>query len=307
MNIEEADYPLDMLMNDLYRLTAENIREKSKDIKLVMEKPPKGHDDIIKTDPLRLKQILLNLLGNAVKFTESGKIEFGYCVKDNKTLEFYVKDTGIGIAKDKKPVIFDRFWQADDPSRKHEGMGLGLSIARKLVNLLGGEIDVDSKLGKGSRFYFTIPYHPVAKAADEKESSQIPLYKGMDRLILIVEDDPLAFKLDKLILEDAGYRVIRAKNGKDAFNKFCRLKGISAVLMDIRMPDMNGFEATKNIREYEKGHNMPPVPIIALTALAMHEDEKKCKDAGSDEYLAKPVKKHELLEVLDKYIFIGKR
>lgn len=247
-------------------------------------------------DPMRLTQILVNLLGNAVKFTEAGGIYINCLVEkeeDNKVqLCFTVKDTGIGIDEDKLAGVFERFSQADtDISRRYGGTGLGLAITRQLIELQGGHISVSSTKGKGTEFQFTIPYE---KSAEQMVVPKIePAVKQRAhsfKKIMIVEDNLMNQKLASIILQNNGFDIIIATNGKKALEI---LKGqtVDLILMDIQMPVMDGYKTAKAIREELK----ITTPIIATTAHALSGEKEKCIQAGMDDYLSKPFKESDLL------------
>lgn len=258
-------------------------------------------DSEIRTDGTKLIQVLSNLLNNALKFTASGSINFGYVLKDN-FIEFYVSDTGIGIANDQYMKIFDRFYQIEHTlSRQYEGTGLGLSISRAYVELLGGSIWLKSELEKGTDFYFTIPYitegnnNPAPKTTSVQDKPN----KEGTKTILIAEDEINNFRLLKILLDKSGLnlKILHADNGKDAVEICESGQKIDLVIMDIKMPVMDGLEATGIIK------NMTPdLPIIALTAFAFESDKEKVFKAGCDDYISKPVKKVDLLDMIKKYI-----
>lgn len=275
-------------------------RAERKDIKIVKNFPADIAKEIY-SDPVRIQQTLFNLLSNAVKFTKKGTIEFGVKLRDISTLEFYVKDTGIGIAKKDQSKIFEMFGQADASStRERGGSGLGLTISKKLMDLMGGNIGVISSPGRGSTFYFTLPYKPVVfpsssivvKVAPEIEKDHL----------LLVEDNIINQRLTKLILEKSGFVVTTANNGQEAVD-ICRSNAkIKLVIMDIQMPVLDGLAATEAIRMNEKKAKRGRVPIIALTAHAMKGDKEKCLNAGCDNYLSKPIMIDVLMSTIRKYI-----
>jgi signal transduction histidine kinase/CheY-like chemotaxis protein len=253
---------------------------------------------IIKTDSNKLESILLNLIKNAIKFSDQGCIEIGIKIK-GKQLEFFVKDKGKGIPEERHEAIFDRFVQADlDLTRGHEGTGLGLSISKAYVEYLGGNIWLESEINKGSTFYFTIEYMPVSipKFAN-KESAPISLGTNMQHKItaLVAEDDFVSFSLMNTILQNENINVIHAKNGKEAVELFEEAAGlISVIFMDVKMPVMNGIEATRKIRELDKN-----ITIIAQTAFALSGDKEVAMDAGCTDYLSKPIRRQDLLAALE--------
>jgi signal transduction histidine kinase/CheY-like chemotaxis protein/predicted hydrocarbon binding protein len=255
----------------------------------------------IYSDNTRLQQILNNLLGNAVKFTSEGTIEFGVNLKNEHTLEFYVKDSGIGVEEKDHAKIFEMFGQADTSStRMHGGSGLGLTISQKLVDLMGGKMWFESGKGKGSVFYFTLPYHPVSDPENEKKT-EAPAEVEKDCLLL-VEDNIVNQRLTKLILEKSGYKVLTANNGEIAIGMYKKHREIKLVLMDVQMPVLDGLLATQAIREFEKKEHLPKKAVIALTAHAMKGDKEKCLEAGCDHYLSKPIMMEVLVKTIQKYI-----
>mgnify|MGYP002638941143 FL=1 len=256
-------------------------------MQLITKKALPLKEAIIKSDREKIYSILISLVSNATKFTHSGSIEFGYKKKD-KFLEFFVKDTGIGIADEKKGIIFERFRQGSESmTRNYEGAGLGLSIAKAYVEMLGGKIWVESELGKGSTFYFTIPYNAEA---EKKAIPKEPVLAGdkddiiKNLKILIVEDDEASELFLSTALKMPEEAVFIAINGIEAV-EICRNNpDIDLVLMDMRMPEMDGYEATQQIREFNKD-----VIIIAQTAFGLSGDRQKAMDAGCTDYISKPV------------------
>jgi hypothetical protein len=232
--------------------------------------PEKSESLTLFTDKQKLRQILINLVKNALKFTDPGEVELGYSLDSCADLiEFRVRDTGIGIPDDKKEIIFDAFRQADESlSRSHGGVGLGLAIAKNLSALLGGSLNVRSEMGKGSVFSFRLPAAAVSHEEGKPEKHmKTPLGKYDGYTILIAEDAESSYQFLKVILTKAGAEILWAKNGREAVG-ICRSgKKIDLVLMDINMPEMNGFEATALIKA-----ERPDLPVIAQTAYANHSD-----------------------------------
>ncbi|MBC8315205.1 MAG: response regulator [Bacteroidetes bacterium] len=244
---------------------------------------------------------MLNLLNNALKFTDKGEIEFGYETKthNNQTLlQFYIRDTGIGIPKEKQTLIFDLFRQVDDThTRRHGGTGIGLSIAKKLTELLGGTIWLESDEGTGSIFYFTIPFE---KSGETRKSmpgqpAKKPSLKG--KTVLIVEDVESSFDFLDVLLKKSGIEPVWAKDGKEAIELCRENSNIDLVLMDINMPVLNGYDATKKIKKFR-----PKLPIISQTAYAVAGDREKSLAAGCDDYIAKPIKQELLMEKIGKWL-----
>jgi len=298
ISVTECD--VDLIMLECYSAIQETQKKKDKTgIKIRLNNKIKENKMIVRTDPLRVRQVITNLLDNALKFTDEGYIELGYKKTNENRIKFYVKDTGIGIKKEELASIFDRFRQSDyGHTRKYGGSGLGLTICRNLITLLGGEIWAESSPGKGSIFYFTLPL----VAGEEK--NLIKKDKDPDNIdfnwegknILIAEDEPLNFKYIEKVLKSTRANIIHAKNGKEAV-ALCGSEKPEIILMDIKMPEMDGYEATKKIREFNKD-----IPVIAVTAYAVTGEREKCIDAGCNEYLSKPVKKEILFGTLKRYL-----
>jgi signal transduction histidine kinase/CheY-like chemotaxis protein len=273
-----------------------------KGIKLIHHLNLQTQDAILSTDQEKLNSILINLIKNALKYTDSGKIEFGYTLKkvnSSEYVEFYISDTGIGIQNDRKEAIFDRFIQAEIVDKKaRQGAGLGLSISKAYVELLGGKIWVESELGKGSTFYFTLPYS-TKKITKVPESNIISddAHPNRKRLkIMIADDDEVSGQFVSIILAHYYSELLIAQNGAEAVEMCRKNPDIDVVLMDIQMPVMNGYEATKQIREFNK-----KIIIIAQTAYALYGDKEKSIDVGCNDYISKPIKKEELVSLILKH------
>ncbi len=254
-------------------------------------------------DPLRLRQILTNLLNNSLKFTFEGIIEFGYLIPNNATILFYVSDTGIGLSDEKIPLVFERFRQADDTTtRQFGGTGLGLTISKKLVEMMGGRIWAESEKSKGSTFFFSLPLiipDRSTKIIEQRnESNTNDNFEG--KTILIAEDEDNNFIFLQEVLNQTKVKIIRAKDGLQAVNLVKTHPDIALILMDIKMPEMNGYQATSIIKEMK-----PSIPIIAQTAYAMAEDIIKGKNAGCDDYLSKPIKPELLISTLRHFLCIA--
>ena len=253
----------------------------------------------IKTDKPKLDSILSNLIKNAIKFTTEGTIEFGFSLNENR-INLMVKDTGKGISRENQDAIFERFIQEDNSyNRGHEGSGLGLAICKNYANLLGGDIDVESEPGKGSTFYVSIKHNPVEtfnRKVDVALSNKKVL-KSNSCKILIAEDDELSFEFLNIILSGDNFEVVRAVDGKKALEIFNIDTGFDMILMDMKMPNMDGFEATREIRKLNSG-----IPIIAQTAFAFNGDRQKAMDAGCTDYISKPIVKEKLFELLGKHL-----
>ena len=268
-------------------------------------------------DPLRIRQILSNLVSNAVKFTEHGsvkvRIDRTHTDSGDFALRMLVQDTGTGIPADKLLSVFDKFTQADGSvTRKYGGTGLGLAITQKLVQLHGGEIRVESELGKGSTFIVTLPCEAVAvkpeservaEAAAPPKPARTPVSpaaaSAAQARILVVEDNPVNQKVVTAVLRKRGYHIELANDGQEALHKLEACQGIDLVLMDVQMPVLDGLEATRQIRANPR---WKALPILAMTAHAMSGDKERCLEAGMTGYISKPVHPSYLLETLDHYL-----
>jgi hypothetical protein len=271
-----------------------------KGLKFLLKNSLPSKEAIIKTDNEKVYGILTNLVRNAIKFTYEGSIEFGY-EKKGEYLEFFVKDTGIGIPQNQMELIFERFRQGSEShNRGYEGSGLGLSICKSYVEMLGGEIWVESKEGKGSIFYFNIPYNAVSKEKAAIENVVSAEYNEVEikkLKILIVEDDEISYSFLTKMLQKISYEVIHAITGIEAIDACRNNPDIDLVLMDIRMPFMDGNEATRQIRQFNKG-----VIIIAQTAYGYSSDSEKAIEAGCNDYISKPINKSLFYELIKKHI-----
>jgi CheY-like chemotaxis protein len=258
------------------------------------------------SEPYRLKRILDNLLSNAINFTESGFIEFGYSIPDESdkvkehSIQFFVKDTGKGIPEEKLNLIFDRFRSySDSYTKPFEGAGLGLPVSKSYVELLGGRMWYKSEVNKGSEFYFTLPYKPVEAQLKSKDIINIsPNNVNWGNLtFLVAEDVETNFQYIELILKRTKVKLIWAKDGKEAIEKFKENWNLDLILMDLRMPVMSGFEAVAEIRKMDK-----EVPIIVQTAYAQIEDIQKIRETECNDYITKPINKEILIKIISKYV-----
>ena len=271
---------------------------KQKGLQLFYSKRLDNQHSHVVSDKQILNSILNKLITNAIKFTEEGKVEFGVYIKDSAMI-FFVKDTGVGIPTERFEAIYERFVHADlSISRPHEGAGLGLSIVKSYIEMLNGKIWVESEISKGSSFFFFIPYRPciqeVKKVAENEVQSN---FSKKYTKILVAEDDENSFYYIQTLLKNETINILRSNNGQDAIKTVKEIPDISLILMDIKMPIMNGLEATRQIREFNKN-----VPIIAQTAYAMIDDKKNVIEAGCNDYITKPIDKKELLRMIHQYV-----
>jgi PAS domain S-box-containing protein len=270
------------------------------EIKLILEKSFKDEYAYLDTDEVKLAQIFNNLLYNALKFTEKGFIKFG-CYPEDGKLIFYVEDTGIGIADDKQEIIFLRFRQENESQAAiFGGSGLGLSISKGLIELLGGNIWLKSTKGKGSTFFFSLPESVFVNQAIIADNQTVPLneFDFSGKTILIADDNSDNVELMRNLLIDTNSSLIIANNGKEAVEVCQGNNHVDLVLMDIRMPVMDGYTATTNIRKFNT-----VIPIIALSALAFTEDFARFNDVGCTNFITKPIDINILLPLLKKYLF----
>ncbi len=254
-----------------------------------------GNEPIIFTDETKLIQILTNLVGNALKFTKKGHVHFGYTIKENE-IEFFTEDTGIGISPDMHEEIFKRFRQVEfAATRQFGGSGLGLSISKAYVELLGGKIWLTSKPGVGSSFYFNIPLNKNQVPQDNQLTKEFPIQLKSPVQLLIAEDEDSNFLLLEEILADADIQIFRALNGLQAV-EMCKTRQVDLVLMDIKMPVLDGCEATRQIKKIKPG-----LFVIAQTAYTMPEEKERALQAGCDDYITKPIKSGDLMALIKKY------
>lgn len=293
LEFRQKEVKLNVLMNQLFDFYEPLTQEKSVELKLVKEFT--NIEKVILADEVKLQQVLNNLLNNAIKFTLQGSIEFGYGLLDNKLLRFYVKDTGIGIKPIFHEKIFDRFHQVEQTDFINpSGMGLGLSICKGIVEGMGGEIGLQSTIGAGSEFYFSIPYHLV-------ESEQIDISENKPKSItdvLIVDDEPanLIF-LEELLSTYSTFKIHKASNGQEAVDYCLQNSKIKLVFMDLRMPVMNGDEATRRIKQINSD-----IIVIVQSAYTSNDDLKKALDAGCDDYISKPINTNKINDLINNII-----
>ena len=289
---------LNDLLLDLFSIF--NLRAVENRIPFYLNRGLPDNASIIYSDELKLHKILSNIIDNALKYTHDGYIEIGYKL-EQKELVSYVKDTGIGVATEKKEKIFQRFSQEDDDISKNlGGLGLGLSIAKENVELLGGTISLESEKGKGSTFYITLPYNPVNKLNDNTIKKIDGPFHPESFTILVAEDEEVNFiYIETLFRNESNtdYKILRAKNGKEAID-ICKVNTkIDLVLMDIKMPIVNGYEAAGEIKKIN-----PSLPVIAQTAYSTAKDKEKALSSGCDDFISKPINKNELFKKVNNIL-----
>jgi len=282
--------------NYIYKFFKPEVEQKG--LQFILKNGLPSRDAILNTDREKIYAILTNLVKNAIKFTQQGSIEFGYTFLSDE-LEYFVKDSGMGIPEEQIEFIFERFRQGSEShSKQYEGSGLGLSISKAYIELLGGKIRVESAVGKGSTFYFTIPYD--GKPSSHFEQNDIPKMDTENQMktlnILLVEDDEASSLLLSLAVKPIAKKVLFACNGVEAVEKCRSNPTIDLILMDMKMYEMDGFEATRQIRRFNKD-----VIIIAQTAYTLTGDKEKALEAGCNDYISKPIKREQLLGLINTY------
>ena len=306
MDIEIVPFQVEEIVSDVVQNISFNAKKKALNISYEVGD---GVPEELMGDPTRLKQLLLNFGSNAVKFTEQGDVTIHVELADQdsrvQSVKYSVSDTGLGIPKDKQDGIFDPFKQADSSTtRKFGGTGLGLAICRQLIELMHGSVGVESEPGKGSTFWFKVPLKKVSGADDqqsvassEKSEEMGNPFEGMK--VLVAEDDKMSQLVVRKFLEKEGLTVNVVNTGSEALDALDKDE-YSAVLMDVQMPDMGGYEATELIRKKE-GETGDRMPVIMLTASAMAEDREESERAGADDFITKPIDKKSLIDTLYKY------
>ena len=303
LRVMAKECDMNLLLDELYTFFVNYKSQMHKGHITISCRKMEEADPVILTDIIKFKQIFINLIQNALKYTERGSVQFGFEKIEDNNLLFFVSDTGKGIPKDKYHKIFERFMQIDTSQASiREGLGLGLAIVKGLVTLLGGKIWVKSEIGQGSEFYFTIPNRPAVAKADPFE----PLYNRWpdessyhweNKTFLIVEDDFSSREYLKELLDRKGAKLLFARTGAEAVDTVLMDIKIDLVLLDLRLPDINGIEIVETIKKMK-----PATPIIAQTAFAMESDREKCLSAGCDAFIAKPVLPDELYKLISDYI-----
>ena len=300
IKLEQRNFNLHEIAEETVTLLGVKVKEQNNKLNLrIDENVPK----IIVGDSMRLKQILLNLANNAVKFTENGNVDISISYlgekKDKHNIGFRVVDTGIGIPEEDKDKLFKLFSQVNQSTRReHGGTGLGLAISKNLVELMGGEIGVESIPNEGSTFWFNILVGKCTLKLPGDDNCFDYAKNNSNKLnILLIEDNLINQKVACGIVKQLGHNIEVAENGETGFAKY-KEKSWDIVLMDIQMPVMDGYSATKEIRIWEKKNNLKPARIIALTANALKEDKEKCFDLGMDDFLSKPFKINDIRDIL---------
>ncbi len=296
--IRRQPIELESLFEELHHYAIAERKRQKRDIQIIRDIKIDKEISNVLADGERIKQVMLNLLNNAIKFTHEGSIKLGYNIPNNVTIEFYVSDTGIGIPKDMQTLIFERFRQADESARRQfGGAGLGLTISKKLVELMGGKIWVESEPGKGSCFRFTlpliIPSITRSRQAIKTAPSEASSLKG--KTLLIIEDNPANVSYLREVVESAGGFCLVANTGAEAFQMLTKEMGIDAVLVDIQLTDTDGFELIEKLKQLK-----PDVPLVIQSAYSFPEYSAKAESLGVKHYLTKPMLANEILATLNE-------
>jgi signal transduction histidine kinase len=299
LKISNKPVRINGILDEIYSSYFHRIRGDAPGQKRVDFRIVKGHesnDFTIVTDDFRLSQIFNNLIGNAIKFTNEGHITFGYSLKNHRHVEFFVSDSGIGIPNNKLRLIFDRFGQVNqEKSLQPSGTGLGLPISKSLVNLMGGEMWVESAMGKGTTFYFTLPLVIEVPVEEPRVLISNKTYNWSNRHILVAEDEELNWQFVREMLRQTGATIHRARNGREVVSQTRKLRP-DAILMDIKMPEMSGIDAARKIRGFND-----TVPIIVQTAFVMAEEKEESILAGCNHFVTKPLDRTTIMELIDSY------
>lgn len=298
------------MLASLHALFGDQVRAKGLELRLEVDA---AAPEAVMGDPSRIRQILINLIGNAMKFTSEGAITIRGRVLEQDSrqcrLRLEIEDTGIGMTEVQRNKVFEAFCQADSSmTRRYGGTGLGLSIVTRLAGLMRGQVGVESEPGKGSVFWFEAPFE-LASGLGESIEGRNAQAKGAEAVrfqgvrLLVVEDNPVNKEVARAILKAMGCEVEIASDGREGVERFQKDR-FDAILMDCQMPEMDGYEATRAIREVESGWNgtRPRTPIIALTANALEEDRRKCLDSGMDDFVSKPFRKEIMAQVLQHWL-----
>jgi len=300
LQLKREPFAINTLFDELTIQTNLKLQKQKKNIEFIALKPREDNASVIICDKNRIQQLLFNLIDNAIKFTQSGYIKIEYKAENKNGITFVVSDSGLGISEINQPYIFDRFQKSNNLELNYSGLGLGLSICKGIVKLLGGDIWMESEVNKGSVFSFCIPESFVEiKKLTVKPPEPLSDMNAVEGTILLVEDDEFNVEFFKNILE--GYSLIIAVNGASALEEFQRNCKIVLILMDIGLPDISGLLVTKKIRETNS-----KIPIIALTAYASDIDKKQCFDAGCNNFIGKPVDTSLLMQKIRLYMNTGK-
>lgn len=293
---------LNKCLNEIYETIKVTIPEEKK-IAFHFNKDKSYNKTYVKIDETKVKQIIVNLINNAIKYTDTGEISFGFSITvEKQQIEFYVKDTGYGISPEDQALIFDRFKRIDnDYTTKSSGLGLGLSISKAYLDMMYGTIHLTSSIGKGSQFYFTLPLEIATKKPKNKNKETLVSITSKitaNKRILVAEDDEINYLLlTKMLVTYKNIELVRAKNGQEAVDIFTNDQAFDLIFLDIKMPIMNGFQAFEHISKTKT-----TIPIIAQTAFSSSDDIKIITKTGFTDYILKPINREKLFELINRYL-----
>lgn len=293
VKINNTSFNLNQLMYDLFNVfTSTDYDKKKPGVELKLNLSLNDSRSMIVSDPNRIEQVVSNIVDNAFKFTTSGEIEYGYTIEPNNTIKFFVRDTGPGIPPEKKELVFKRFNRTDEElARGYSATGLGLPICVGLVKLLNGRLWFETTVGEGTTFFFTIPFIPGKTESNSYISrSSVQSISFIGRVILVVEDDLISYQFIEALLKPTEAKILHAKNGEDAIEMVKIRTDIDLIVMDMRLPFIDGYEATAKIKSIN-----PQMVVVAQTANAMSYDREKCISVGCNDYLPKPIDPDEFL------------
>ena len=298
---------IDEFLNEIFSTILQKKIKAGKDqVELILEKNSQEEFGMIQTDPGRLQQIINNILAFSISNTSKGHIRFGYSIKDAKTIEFFIADTGIGLNKEDQKLMFDYFWEFEDITHQRIAEnGLGLTIAKSLLDILGGKISLKSELNTGNEFVFTLPIEKPGKVNKSnllsagRKTSELeklePIWK--DKVILVVEDDLVNYQFIEALLEKTQVQLLHAENGNQALELCKTISKIDLILMDIKLPDKNGYQITREIKAIRSD-----IPIVAQTAFSVNEVKEKCLASGCEDIISKPVEIELFLTIINKFL-----
>ncbi len=307
ITVMKSEFMINQILSDIESVYRQRLQRSNSVISLHVEKVLPDNQSVIVTDVHILKEVFFNLIDNALKYTPSGSIRFGYHAPEDGKVTFYVKDTGIGISSENHTVIFEHFRQAEiENQQNYSGTGLGLAICKGALQFIDGSIRVESELGKGSTFYFTLPYDQPASGTKDEASriapgikQQVTVYPYLwpDKRLLIVEDEPTNMEFLTIILKRTQVKITPVATGAILRSHYHELDQFDLVMLDVRLPDASGWDLARDIKAIRPG-----LPVIAQTAYAMSTDRQKSEETGCDNYISKPIKKEKLLEMLAVYL-----
>jgi Signal transduction histidine kinase len=307
LDLNYTQVNIDEFLNEIFSIFLQRKIKVGKElVEIILEKNSLEEFGMIQTDSGRLQQIINNILSFSLSNTSKGYIKFGYNIKDAKIIEFFITDTGIGLNKDDQKLLFDYFWEFEDITHQRiSENGLGLTIAKNLLEMLGGKITFTSELNKGNEFVFTLPIEKPGKVSktsllkEIKSTSRLeklePIWK--DKVILVVEDDEVNYQFIEALLEKTQVQLLHAEDGDQALELCKTISKIDLILMDIKLPEKNGYQITREIKAIRSD-----IPIVAQTAFSVIEVKDKCLESGCVDIISKPIEIELFLSVVNQYL-----